>query len=61
MLRFKSGFFLAILLLSLPVSGCGIRPGEVDPPPGVDKKAFPRTYPDQSTVDGAPPLPTPAH
>jgi hypothetical protein len=55
MLRFKIVFFPVILLLSLSVSGCGIRPGDVDPPPGVEKNAFPRTYPDPSTVDGAPP------
>jgi hypothetical protein len=61
MLRFKNALFLAISLLSLPVSGCGIRPGEVDPPPGVEKHAFPRTYPDPSTVDGAPLPPPPAH
>ena len=28
------------------VTGCGIKPGRVDPPQGKDKDTFPRTYPD---------------
>jgi len=31
------------------VGGCGIKPGSVDPPKGVEKDPFPRTYPDPST------------
>ena len=38
---------LALALVS--VSGCGIKPGKVSPPPGVSKDTFPRTYPDPST------------
>ena len=39
-------YVLMIVLLSL--TACGIRPDEVDPPPGAEKVVFPRTYPDPS-------------
>jgi len=54
MLRFNPALLTIILLLSLPLSGCGIRPSDVDPPPGVNKAAFPRTYPDPATVNPPP-------
>jgi predicted small lipoprotein YifL len=34
-----------ILLLSVPLAACGIKPNSVDAPQGVDQDAFPRTYP----------------
>jgi hypothetical protein len=54
MLRFNPALRLTILLLSLPLSGCGIRPSVVDPPPGAAKLTFPRAYPDPATVNPAP-------
>lgn len=38
-------FCLALIAV---VSACGIKPGELDPPPGVQRDSFPKTYP--STV-----------
>jgi len=37
------------LSLSATLSGCGIKPGSVEPPPGAEDRVFPRTYPDPST------------
>lgn len=54
MLRFNPALRLTILLLSLPLSGCGIRPSMVDAPPGAEKLTFPRTYPAPATVNPAP-------
>ena len=54
MLRFNPRLLLAILLFPLAVSGCGIRPGQVDPPPGAEKLTFPRTYPDPATINPPP-------
>lgn len=39
---------IVLLLLALTVAGCGIKPGRVDPPAGIEKDSFPRTYPDPS-------------
>ncbi len=35
----------ALLLATVLLAGCGIKPGHVEPPEGVDKTAFPKTYP----------------
>jgi hypothetical protein len=38
------------LLLTLTMAGgCGIKPGNVDAPPGTQKDSFPKTYPDPAT------------
>jgi uncharacterized protein YceK len=41
---------LAILSLCviLTLSGCGVKPHDVDPPQGEERDHFPRTYPDHS-------------
>jgi len=33
------------LAAALVLGGCGIKPGKVDAPPGVQKDSFPKTYP----------------
>lgn len=37
------------LCLMVMLAGCGIKPGDVDPPPGAEEDKFPRTYPEPST------------
>jgi hypothetical protein len=37
---------LAMVFLSLSLSGCGIKPGDVEPPSGAGGGQFPHTYPD---------------
>jgi len=39
----------AIFLLLLCLTACGKKPNQVDPPPGVEENAFPKTYPDPTT------------
>ena len=41
--------FLSLVLALTAVSGCGIKPGKLAPPPGVSKDTYPKTYPDPST------------
>lgn len=43
--------FKDILLLSacLIVGACGIKPGDVSAPEGMEESAFPRTYPNVKT------------
>lgn len=36
---------LSFCLALLALGGCGIKPGQVDPPPGVERDSFPKTYP----------------
>jgi uncharacterized protein YceK len=31
------------------LSGCGVKPSHVDPPPGVKVDTFPKTYPNPAT------------
>ncbi len=44
---------MKIIVLSLCVAvlltGCGVKPAKVDPPPGVKKDSFPAVYPDPKT------------
>lgn len=41
---------LSLLMVSfLFLSGCGIKPGELEPPANANKSEFPRTYPDPAT------------
>jgi len=42
-------YAIIILALSMPLAGCGIKPGRVAPPPGAEEIEFPRTYPDLRT------------
>lgn len=38
------------LLLSMAgVVSCGIKPSDVDPPPGAERAAWPATYPNPAT------------
>jgi len=32
-------------LLSSPLAACGVKPGDVSPPPGAENNGFPHTYP----------------
>lgn len=36
---------LAILMLSVPLTACGVKPDFVDPPQGAEEVTYPRTYP----------------
>jgi hypothetical protein len=50
--RVKVKNLLALLLLMFllaPLTACGKKPNQVDPPPGVEDSAFPKTYPDPAT------------
>ncbi|HTK84663.1 MAG TPA: hypothetical protein VL625_06210 [Patescibacteria group bacterium] len=38
-------------MLSLALCACGIRPSQIDPPPGAEKLKYPRTYPDSDTLN----------
>lgn len=34
------------LCVILTLTGCGVKPSDVDPPQGEERDEFPRTYPD---------------
>lgn len=36
------------LCVILTLAGCGVKPGDVDPPQGEERDHFPRTYPELS-------------
>jgi hypothetical protein len=40
---------LAVMALLAGITGCGIKPSKVDPPPSVRHDTFPKTYPDPET------------
>lgn len=40
---------LSFCLMAAALGGCGIKPRNVDPPPGVKEDSFPKTYPNPST------------
>lgn len=40
------------LCATLLLAGCGVKPSNIDPPPGVSKNAFPKVYPDPKTDPG---------
>lgn len=42
-------YSFVLIALSTALTGCGIKPGSVEPPPGAEDRVFPRTYPDPST------------
>gem|GEM_PF-1449006 len=39
----------AALVAALTLTGCGKKPGSVDPPPWVEDDTYPASYPDVST------------
>jgi len=43
------GPWLAVLSITLLLSACGIKTGQLDPPAGADENAFPRQYPAPET------------
>jgi len=38
-----------LLIIGLPLSGCGIKPGGVEPPAGSENHSYPATYPNPNT------------
>jgi len=49
-MKYKILQFLLLVFFagaSVSVSACGIKPRQVDPPPGADSGTFPRQYPGQ--------------
>jgi hypothetical protein len=40
---------VTLVLLTLSSAACGKKPNQIDPPPGIEKDTFPRTYPDPAT------------
>lgn len=45
----KRAVSILFILTCLCLAGCGIKPDQVDPPPGVSPDPFPYTYPDPLT------------
>lgn len=45
MSRYGFIFILMMIVLSMPLAGCGVKPASVDPPPGAENDVFPNTYP----------------
>lgn len=47
----KSQLFLLLSLITLAssVTACGIKPNNLEPPPGIEADKFPATYPDPIT------------
>ena len=37
--------FILLALTCLTLAACGVKPGDVDPPPGAEGSTFPHTYP----------------
>ncbi len=44
-----SVYVFSALVALMFLAGCGIKPGTVSAPPGIEKDNFPHTYPDPST------------
>lgn len=42
-------FLVLLLMTTLPLAACGIKPDKVSAPQGEDQDQFPRVYPDPST------------
>ena len=40
---------VSLLLAMFLLTGCGVKPGAVDPPAGEGRDHFPKTYPDPAT------------
>lgn len=36
-------------LMSMTLTGCGVKPDRLSPPAGTEDSTFPRTYPDPAT------------
>ncbi len=45
----KVCFFVGLVVLGTVLNGCGKKPDQVDPPPGVVVDHFPRVYPNIAT------------
>lgn len=45
-------YILVFLCLSTALSSCGVKPKEVDPPPGAENRTYPNVYPDLRTDPG---------
>lgn len=39
----------SLLALSMALGACGVKPSQVEPPPGAEENHFPATYPDPAT------------
>jgi predicted small lipoprotein YifL len=38
-------YMLLFITLSISITGCGVKPKELDPPPGAEDELFPAQYP----------------
>lgn len=45
----KQSLGILVLTATLGLAACGVKPADVDPPPGTGKYDFPQTYPDPAT------------
>lgn len=45
--RYK--LIISVILVSVTLSGCGIKPSKLSPPENADRSEYPRTYPDLAT------------
>ena len=50
--------FAILMLAVFLVASCGVRPSQLEPPEGSDKKAYPRVYPNPATDPKPEPPPT---
>jgi len=42
---YMNKLWILIIILSLPIAACGVKPKSVDAPVGAEDVQFPRTYP----------------
>lgn len=47
--RFIPVYIVLAGILSILLTGCGVKPGRLSPPAGSEESHFPRTYPDPAT------------
>lgn len=47
--RYLPVYIVLAGMLSILLSGCGVKPARLSPPAGAEDTQFPRTYPDPST------------
>lgn len=45
----KQSLGILVLMTTLGLAACGVKPVDVDPPPGASQYDFPQTYPDPAT------------
>lgn len=48
-LRLISVYIVLLAMMSMGLSGCGVKPPRLSPPAGHEDSTFPHTYPDPST------------